>query len=96
LIKEGKPIAFFSVVAGLLTAMSLYLGLPVVDEFSQAGLVPGLLAAALAILSFVSFTCRLILDTVSRGCAESKRLAYRSVAVRFTSVKSIDPLGSER
>jgi hypothetical protein len=95
-----KPFAFFSVVAGLLTAMSLYLGLPVVAEFSQTGLVPRLptvlLAAALAILSFLGFTCGLILDTVSRGRAESKRLAYLSVPVRFTSVKSIDPLGTER
>jgi glycosyltransferase involved in cell wall biosynthesis len=31
-----------------------------------------------------------------RGRAESKRLAYLSVPVRFTSVKSIDPLGIER
>ena len=55
-----------------------------------------LLAAAFAILSFLSFTCGFILDTVSRGRAESKRLAYLSVPVRFTSVKSIDPLGIER
>jgi len=95
LIKEEKPFAFFSMVAGLLTLMLLYLGLPVLAEFSQTGLVPrlptALLAGALAILSFLSFTCGLILDTVSRGCAESKRLAYLSVPVRFTSMKSIDP-----
>jgi len=64
------------------------------------GVVPrlptALLAAALAILSVLSFTCGLILDTVSRGRVESKRLAYLSVPVRFTSVKSIDPLGTER
>jgi hypothetical protein len=64
------------------------------------GLVPrlptALLAAAFAILRFLSFTCGFILDTVSRGRAEFKRLAYLSVPVRFTSVKSIDPLGTER
>jgi glycosyltransferase involved in cell wall biosynthesis len=94
LIKEEKPFAFFSAVAGLLTLLSLYFGLPVVAEFRQTGLVPrlptALLAAALAILSFLSFACGLILDTVSRGRAESKRLAYLSFPVRFTSVKSID------
>lgn len=93
LIKEEKPFAFFSVMAGLLTVLSLCLGLPVVAEFSRTGLVPrlptALLATALAILSFLSFTCGLILDTVSRGRAEAKRLAYLSVPVRFTSVKSI-------
>jgi glycosyltransferase involved in cell wall biosynthesis len=95
LIKEEKPFAFFSVVAGLLALLSLYFGLPVVAEFRQTGLVPrlptALLAAAIAILSFLSFACGLILDTVSRGRAESKRLAYLSFPVRFTSVKSIDP-----
>jgi len=94
LIKEEKPFAFFSVVAGLLALLSLYFGLPVVAEFRQTGLVPrlptALLAAAIAILSFLSFACGFILDTVSRGRAEAKRLAYLSFPVRFTSVKSID------
>lgn len=95
LIKEEKPFAFFSVVATLLALLSLCAGLPVVAEFRQTGLVPrlptALLAAALAIMSFLSFACGLILDTVSRGRAESKRLAYLSLPVRFTSVKPIDP-----
>jgi glycosyltransferase involved in cell wall biosynthesis len=99
LIKEEKPFAFFSVVAALLALMSLCFGLPVVAEFRQTGLVPrlptALLAAAIAILSFLSFACGLILDTVSRGRAESKRLAYLSFPVRFTSVKSADSYGAE-
>ena len=65
--------------------------------FSVVARLPtALLAASLAIFGFLSFTCGLILDTASRGRAESKRLAYLSVPVRFTSVKSIDPLGIER
>jgi glycosyltransferase involved in cell wall biosynthesis len=91
LVKEEKPLAFFSVVSALLVAASLLFGIPVIIEFMQTRLVPrlptALLATALAILSFLSLGCGLILDTVSRGRAEAKRLAYLSVAVRFTPVK---------
>ncbi len=90
LIKEEKPFAFFSFVAILLAAMSMALGLPVVVEFMQTHLVPrlptALLAAAIAILSFLSFACGLIVDTVSRGRVESKRLAYLSIPVRFRDI----------
>ncbi len=94
LVKEEKPLAFFSVVAAVLAAISLAFGVPVIIEFMHTGLVPklptALLAAAVAILSFLSFTCGLILDTVSRGRAEAKRLAYLSLPVRFAPVRS-DP-----
>jgi glycosyltransferase involved in cell wall biosynthesis len=91
LIKEEKPFAFFSFIAILLGALSLALGLPVVIEFMQTHLVPrlptALLAAAIAIMSFLSFACGLILDTVSRGRVESKRLAYLSIPVRFRAIR---------
>jgi len=90
LIKEEKPLAFFSAVAAMLAVLSLALGAPLVVTFMRTGLVPrfptALLAAALALMSFLSFTCGLILDTVSRGRAETKRLAYLSVPVRFTAI----------
>ncbi len=69
--------------------------LPDATIFRQTGLVlrlrTALLVAATAILSFLSFACGLILDTVSRRRAECERLAYLSFPVRFTSVKFIDP-----
>ncbi len=90
LVKEEKPLAFFSVAAAALAAASFGLGVPVIVDFMHTGLVPrlptALLAAAIAILSFLSFACGLILDTVSRGRAEAKRLAYLSLPVRFTPV----------
>jgi hypothetical protein len=43
------------------------------------------------ILEFPQFACGLSLDAVSRGGAESKRLAHLSFPMRFTSVKTIDP-----
>ena len=90
-VKEEKPFAFFSFIAGTIALVSSGLGAPVVIEFMRTGLVPriptALLAAALMILSFLAFTCGLILDTVSRGRLEVKRLWYLSVPVRYNSVR---------
>ena len=86
LAKEERPLAFFSVGAAILAIVCVVLGVPVILEFMQTGLVPrlptALLAAALAILSFLSFTCGLILDTVTRGRVEAKRLAYLTIPLR--------------
>jgi glycosyltransferase involved in cell wall biosynthesis len=91
LVKEEKPLAFFSCVAGAIALLSVGLGAPVVVEFTRTGLVPrlptALLAAALMILSFLAFTCGLILDTVSRGRIEVKRLWYLSVPVRYGALR---------
>ncbi len=100
LVKEEKPLAFFSVMAAALAALSLVFGVPVIVEFMHTGLVPrlptALLAAAVAILSFLAFACGLILDTVSRGRAEAKRLAYLSLPVRFTPVRPDYPVRARR
>jgi glycosyltransferase involved in cell wall biosynthesis len=94
LVKEEKPLAFFSVMGVLLALISMGLGIPVVIEFMHTQLVPrlptALLAAVVAVLSFVSFTCGLILDSVARGRAEARRLAYLSVPVRVSSPRSVE------
>jgi hypothetical protein len=80
LIKDERPLQFFS-LAGALAGIGL--GLPVVVEFLRVGLVPRLptavLATGLVLLSFLSFACGLILDSVTRGRREMKRLAYLAV-----------------
>jgi glycosyltransferase involved in cell wall biosynthesis len=94
LVKEEKPFAFFSCTAALLALVSLGLGVPVVIEFLHTGTVPrfptAILAASIAVLSFMSFQCGLILDTVSRGRAEAKRLAYLSVPLRFSVLRTLE------
>lgn len=91
LVKEEKPLAFFSCVALILACIALILGIPVIVEFMRTGLVPrfptALLSSAIGILSFLSLACGLILDTVSRGRAENRRLAYLSIPIRFNPVK---------
>jgi glycosyltransferase involved in cell wall biosynthesis len=94
LVREEKPFAFFSSLALLLAVTALALGIPVVVHYLQTGLVPRLptaiLAASIALLSFMSFQCGLILDTVSRGRTEAKRLAYLSVPVRFSARRTLE------
>lgn len=80
LIKEERPLQFFTSVFCLLAAFSMALGIPVVMQFLATGLVPRLptavLATGLMILAFLSLVCGLILDTVTRGRRELKRLLY--------------------
>src|SRR2546423_757702 len=80
LLKEERPLLFFGVGGLLLFATGLLLGGPVIAEYWRTQLVPRLPTAVLAtgfvILSFLSLTCGFILDSVSRGRKEVKRLAY--------------------
>lgn len=84
LVKEERPLQFFSSMGLLLLLAGLLLGLPVVVEFLATGFVPRLPTAVLAtgiiLLAFLSFTCGLILDSVARGRKEMKRLAYLAIA----------------
>ncbi len=84
LVKDERPLPFFSAAGAALMLLGLALGIPVVLEFLRIGLVPRLptaiVAASLVALSFLSFACGLILDSVARGRREVKRLAYLGVA----------------
>ena len=80
LVKEERPLQFFSLAGLALLLLGVLLGVPVVLEFLATGLVPRLptavLATGLVLLSFLSFAAGLILDSVARGRKEMKRLAY--------------------
>ena len=83
LVKEERPLQFFAVSGLFLFVIALILGVPLVTEFARSGLVPrfptAILATGLVGLAFLSFTCGLILDSVSRARTEVKRLAYLSI-----------------
>jgi hypothetical protein len=80
LVKEERPLQFFTVVAAALLLLAGGLALPVLTEFLRTGLVPRLPTAVLAIgivlLAMLSLACGMILDSVARGRKELKRLAY--------------------
>lgn len=83
LIKEERPLAFFSVLFAMLVIASLSLGLPVIWEFLETGFVPRLptaiLATGIMLLAFIALVCGLVLDTVTHGRREIKRLHYLAV-----------------
>ena len=80
LVREERPLIFFSFFFFVLAAVSLLIGTPVVTEYLNTGQVPRLptavLAMGLMLLAFLSLTCGLILDTVTRGRWELKRMSY--------------------
>jgi glycosyltransferase involved in cell wall biosynthesis len=80
LAKEVRPFSFFALWAALFALVSLALAYPLLVTFWETGLVPRLPTAVLAtgimLLSFLSLACGFILDSVSRGRHEMKRLHY--------------------
>ena len=83
LVRDERPLRFFGFVGILLAGCSLLLGWPVISSYLQTGLVPrlptALLATALMLLAFLSIASGLILDTVTRGRRELKRLHYLQI-----------------
>jgi glycosyltransferase involved in cell wall biosynthesis len=80
LFKDEKPLLFYG--AGFVACLvaSLAFAVPVIDTYIQTGLVPRLptavLSASLALLAVLFLVCGLILETVTLGRQEAKRLAY--------------------
>ena len=89
LVKEERPLPFFSLIAAALLLLAVAIVLPVLRTYLQTGLVPRLptavLATGLVVLCFLSLTCGLILDSVTRGRKEVKRLAYLSIPAPSSS-----------
>jgi hypothetical protein len=83
LVKEERPLQFFCSLAAALAITAIALGGSLLTEFLQTGLVPrfptAILATGLMLMSAVSFVAGLILDTVTVGRREMKRLHYLSL-----------------
>lgn len=81
LVRHERPLPFFLILASLLAVLSLALGIPVVLHYEHTGTVPrlptALLAASAGILAAQSLFTGFVLDTVTRGRKEQKRLAFR-------------------
>jgi glycosyltransferase involved in cell wall biosynthesis len=83
LVREERPLIFFSAIAALFAAVAAILGGSLFIEFFETGRVPrlptALLATGLMLIAFLSLMSGLILDTVTRGRWEAKRMAYLSL-----------------
>lgn len=88
LFKDYRPLALFGFIAVILVFIGLALGIPVVWEFCQTGLVErfptAILATALVGAGALSIVCGMILDTVVKGHRKDYELvvtkAYRNIA----------------
>ncbi len=84
LAKEERPLWFFGIIGVMLALLSVGISIPLFIEYFQTGLVPrfptAILATGLMLLAWLSFVCGLILDTVTRGRWELKRLRYLALA----------------
>jgi Glycosyl transferase family 2 len=100
LVRQERPLAFFSLVGAVLVAASLALGIPLLVTFADTGLVPKLPSAVLAcgimVLAFLSFVAGLILDTVTRGRRELKLLQYMNVPMSARPDESASAWADER
>jgi glycosyltransferase involved in cell wall biosynthesis len=85
LVKDERPLMFFSVVGMILFVTAIVLSIPIFVEFHRTHLVPrfptAILSTGLMLLSFLSLVCGLVLDSVARGRKEIKRMIYLSVPV---------------
>jgi glycosyltransferase involved in cell wall biosynthesis len=82
IVKEERPLQFFGALSAVLSITAIILAIPILITFSKTGLVPrfptAILSTGLMILAFASLGCGLILDTVTRGRQEIKRMHYLS------------------
>lgn len=82
LAKEIRPFVFFGGLALLCTLLSLGTGIPVILDYFETGLVArfptAILSTGLMIIAFLCFFSGIILDSLSRGRKEHKKLQYLS------------------
>lgn len=83
LMRDERPLMFFGALAGVITLAALVLGAPIIAEYMATGLVPrfptAFLCGTLGVLAAISLVSGVILETVSLGRREMKRLAYNGI-----------------
>ncbi|MCX7343306.1 MAG: glycosyltransferase [Proteobacteria bacterium] len=80
LFKDFRPFLLFSLISTILVSLGLYLGVIVIQEFLQTGLVAripsALLCVGLMLMGSLSFACGMVLDCMSNQRRENLRLHY--------------------
>ena len=80
LYRVERPVLFFGSIGTLLLIAALILSIPLVLTYLDTGLVPrvptAILVTGMTIVAVLCFFAGLILDTVTRGRREVRRLAY--------------------
>ncbi|MBA3461279.1 MAG: glycosyltransferase [Deltaproteobacteria bacterium] len=80
LMRNERPLLFFSLIGFVLTIVAVILGIPVIGTYLDTGLVPriptAILCTGLIVIAVISIATGLILDLISHVRRETKRLAY--------------------
>ncbi len=91
LYRVERPVLFYGSVALLLLLTAIILAVPLLITYLDTGMVPrfptAILATGLVIIAVLSFFAGLILDTVTRGRREMRRLAYLAQPAPFVAQK---------
>ncbi|WP_262966022.1 glycosyltransferase [Methylobacter psychrophilus] len=78
-----RPLEFFSIIGLILASISVFLAFPLFIEYIGSGLVPrfptAILSVGLMLSAQLALVCGFVLDTVTRGRHELRRIAYLSI-----------------
>lgn len=96
LVKEERPLQFFTLIFLGLSVAATALSVPLVAVYLETGLVPRLPTAVLVtgmmLLAFLSLLCGLILQTVTLGRREMKRMRYLEIPLSPASRAAPAPM----
>lgn len=83
LYRVERPLQFFSTLSLFLALVAIGFAIPLLPEYLATGLVPRLptaiLSTGLMLAALLAFGCGLVLDNVTRGRQELRRIAYLSI-----------------
>lgn len=83
LYRTERPVLFYGSIGALLVVAAVILAAPLVQTYLRTGLVPrfptAILVTGMVIVAVLCFFAGLILNTVTRGRREVRRLAYLSL-----------------
>ena len=80
LYRVERPVLFYGGIGALLLVAAIILSVPLIQTYLETGLVPrfptAILITGMTVIAVLCFFAGLILDTVTRGRREMRRLAY--------------------
>ena len=90
LYRIERPVLFYGSIGALLLALAIVLSVPLVVTYLNTGLVPrfptAILVTGMVVVAVLCFFAGLILDTVTRGRREVRRLAYLALPAVSTDL----------
>jgi glycosyltransferase involved in cell wall biosynthesis len=91
LYRIERPVLFYGGIGALLMLAAVILAVPLLLTYLATGLVPrfptAILVTGMVVIAVLSFFAGLILDTVTRGRREMRRLAYLAHPAPFVAEK---------